>query len=94
MDRRQGDIHMHDAVLQSRGQITIPAPIRSELDLKPGDHLLLDVSDDGTIVCKPMHRPLPLEEYFERYSSDFPLPPVDRVWEVAADEMADRYRLD
>lgn len=41
------------ATLSSKGQITIPAAIRSKLDIKTGDTLNFLVLDDGMIALIP-----------------------------------------
>lgn len=46
--------------LTSKGQATIPAPVRKKLDLKPGDAVIFEESRDGDIVlCRA--EPLDLE---------------------------------
>ena len=41
---------MTTATLSTRGQIVIPAEIRNLVDLKPGDKLTVDVSDDASEI--------------------------------------------
>lgn len=38
--------------LTSKGQMTLPGPVRSRLGLEAGDQLLVTVVDDDTIVLK------------------------------------------
>jgi len=44
-------------VLSKKGQIVLPAEVRKQLDLKPGDDLEVLVDDDGTIRLRPISRP-------------------------------------
>ncbi len=46
-------------VLSQKGQIVLPAGIRKQLDLQPGDdfEILVDDDDDGTIVLKRVQSP-------------------------------------
>ena len=39
-------------VLTSKGQMTLPSAVRARLGLAAGDHLLVTVQDDDTIVLK------------------------------------------
>lgn len=41
------------ATLTSKGQMTIPKPIRDRLRLKPGDRLDCVARDDGTVLMVP-----------------------------------------
>ena len=38
--------------LTSKGQMTLPSAVRTRLGLEAGDHLLVTVQDDDTIVLK------------------------------------------
>ena len=40
------------ATLTSKGQMTLPVAVRTRLGLEPGDHLLVTVQDDDTIILK------------------------------------------
>jgi antitoxin PrlF len=40
------------ATLTSKGQMTLPSAVRARLGLEAGDHLLVTVQDDDTIVLK------------------------------------------
>jgi len=45
---------MTEATLTSKGQITLPKPIRDLLNVKPGDRIEFLVSDDGTVTVWPV----------------------------------------
>jgi AbrB family looped-hinge helix DNA binding protein len=40
------------ATLTSKGQMTLPSAVRARLRLEAGDHLLVTVQDDDTIILK------------------------------------------
>ena len=40
------------ATLTSKGQMTLPSAVRARLGLEAGDHLLVTVQDDDTIILK------------------------------------------
>ena len=40
------------ATLTSKGQMTLPGAVRARLGLEAGDHLLVTVQDDDTIILK------------------------------------------
>ena len=41
------------ATVTSKGQITLPKPIRDKLGVKPGDRVAFREREDGTIVVEP-----------------------------------------
>jgi AbrB family looped-hinge helix DNA binding protein len=41
--------------LTSKGQVTIPKPVRDRLGVKPGDDVAFEVGDDGRIVVSKAH---------------------------------------
>lgn len=45
------------AKITSKGQITIPAKLRDELGVEPGDKLSFTVEDDGTISVAKVEAP-------------------------------------
>ncbi len=44
---------MHTTTITSKGQVTIPKPIRERLHLKTGDRLGFRVGDDGRVFIEP-----------------------------------------
>ena len=44
---------MATATVTSKGQTTIPKPVRDHLRLKPGDRVEFLVRDDGSVVMVP-----------------------------------------
>lgn len=44
---------MNTTTLTSKGQITVPKPIRKRLNIKPGDRIHFFIEDDGTTVFMP-----------------------------------------
>lgn len=49
---------MATATLTSKGQITLPKVVRETLRLKVGDRLDFRIEDDGTVVLRPLARPV------------------------------------
>jgi antitoxin PrlF len=41
------------ATVTSKGQITLPKPVRDKLGLRPGDRVAFREREDGTIVVEP-----------------------------------------
>jgi AbrB family looped-hinge helix DNA binding protein len=44
---------MPTATITSKGQITIPKPVRDELGLREGDRVAFRVLEDGRVVIEP-----------------------------------------
>jgi AbrB family looped-hinge helix DNA binding protein len=48
---------MKDSIrITSKGQVTLPAWVRRALNLREGDELMVELRDDGTLVCRPIRR--------------------------------------
>ena len=45
-----------EATITSKGQVTLPKPIRDRLDLKAGDRIAFSMEDDGRLVVTPVKR--------------------------------------
>lgn len=43
-----------EATITSKGQVTLPKPIRDRLDLKAGDRIAFSVEDDGRLIVTPV----------------------------------------
>ena len=50
----KGNLVMNTATLTSKGQITVPKPIRERLNIQPGDRIHFLIEDDGTITFMPV----------------------------------------
>jgi AbrB family looped-hinge helix DNA binding protein len=46
-------ISMASATVTSKGQITIPRPIREALELEPGDRVAFRVDEEGRVILEP-----------------------------------------
>ncbi len=44
---------MATATVTSKGQITIPKPIREALELEPGDRVAFRLNDEGKVILEP-----------------------------------------
>jgi AbrB family looped-hinge helix DNA binding protein len=44
-------------ILSQKGQIVLPASVRDQLDLHPGDDFEISIEDDDTIVLRRISRP-------------------------------------
>lgn len=42
-------------VLSQKGQVVLPASVRKELDLSPGDDFEILLEDDGSILLRPIN---------------------------------------
>ncbi len=47
---------MSFATLTSKGQITLPKLVRTQLNLKAGDRLRFEAMPDGTLIARPATR--------------------------------------
>lgn len=61
--------------------VTVPASIREQIDLEPGDHLRWTVADDGRLVAEIVR---------ERYGAAADLEPVD-MGETDAVDLTESY---
>lgn len=62
--------------------VTIPASVREDLDLEPGDRLRWDVDEDGRLVAEIVR---------ERYGAFSDLEPIDIDEETDAVEATESY---
>lgn len=52
--------------LTTKGQVTIPKPIRDRLGLGPGSAVEFEVAEDGRVILRPADRKFPAKSRFER----------------------------
>lgn len=52
--------------LTTRGQVTIPKPIRDRLGLGPGSAVEFEIAEDGRIILRRADRTVPARNRFER----------------------------
>ena len=51
----------------SKGQVTIPKPVRDRLNIKPGSQVDFELAPDGRVVLvKAGRKPAPVKSRFER----------------------------
>ena len=43
-----------EAMITSKGQVTLPKPIRDRLDLRAGDRIAFSMEDDGGLLVTPV----------------------------------------
>lgn len=46
----------HHATLTTKGQLTLPAKLRAQMGVGPGDRLAFDVAPDGTVTVRAARR--------------------------------------
>lgn len=71
------------AKLSSKAQIVLPAPIRRQLNIKPGDELEISVKDNVIMICKS---PQSTVDVLDSCSSD-----IWRGYEKELDETRDQW---
>ncbi len=52
--------------LTTKGQVTIPKPIRDRLGLGPGSTVEFEIEEDGRVLLRPADRTVPARSRFER----------------------------
>ncbi|KAA0594056.1 AbrB family looped-hinge helix DNA binding protein [Azospirillum lipoferum] len=52
--------------LTTKGQVTIPKPIRDRLGLGPGSAVEFEIAEDGRVVLRRADRTVPTRSRFER----------------------------
>ncbi len=78
-----------EAAITSKGQATIPKPIRDHLHLKPGDRVKFFLHPDGSVVLLPK---LPVSALRGSVKSDRQAVSLDEMEEAAAGGAADMPR--
>lgn len=46
------------ATLTTKGQVTIPKEVRDHLELETGDRVSFVIQDDGSVMVRPLTRPV------------------------------------
>jgi len=75
------------AKVTSKGQITIPAKIRKELNLKPGDEIIFDFSPGGEVKIK-VYKRKKLTDLYASLPANRPYPGKEEVRKEAAANLA------
>jgi AbrB family looped-hinge helix DNA binding protein len=83
---------MPRARITSKGQITIPAAVRRQLDLKPGDYLEFHVVQGTEATVRPF-RVKPVSELYGSLPATRPYPGDEVIKKEVAEAIA-KYRLD
>lgn len=47
---------METSIITTKGQATIPAPIRRQLKVKPGDQIAFEVDSSGNVIIRKCSR--------------------------------------
>ena len=62
---------MSEATLTSKGQITIPVDIRTDLSLNTGEKVVFTTLDNGTVIMRPKNKSiLELRGMLSEFSPD------------------------
>jgi AbrB family looped-hinge helix DNA binding protein len=77
------------APVSSKGQVTIPAKLRRQLHILPGDQVVLRV-EDGRLVIEPL--PMTLEEAFGSVSPLGQPNDADSIKQINGDERAIKWQ--
>jgi antitoxin PrlF len=101
-EREPNELLSVESTLTSRGQTTIPGPIRRALKLRPTDTLRFSLRGDGTVVVTRVSTELrdPMVEAFLDFIEDdarqhlqrvraTPVDIIDRARELSADVVVD-----
>ena len=76
-----------ESAITTKGQATIPKPIREHLGLKPGDRVKFFIHPDGTVVMLPK---LPVTALRGMLKSDRPPPTIEEMDEAIAAAVTER----
>ena len=76
-----------ESAITTKGQATIPKPIREHLGLKPGDRVKFFIHPDGTVVMLPK---LPVTALRGMLKSDRPPPTSEEMDDAIAAAVAER----
>jgi AbrB family looped-hinge helix DNA binding protein len=49
-ENKDSDVHMETMTIGDKGRVTIPKPIRDQLDLEKGDQLFVRFEDDSPVL--------------------------------------------
>jgi len=76
-----------ESAITTKGQATIPKPIREHLGLKPGDRVKFFIHPDGTVVMLPK---LPVTALRGMLKSDRPPPTIEEMDEAIVAAVTER----
>jgi AbrB family looped-hinge helix DNA binding protein len=75
-----------ESAITSKGQATIPKPVRQHLGLRPGDRVKFFLHPDGTVVLLPKR---PVSELRGIVNSGRQVPSIEEMDEAIADAAAE-----
>lgn len=74
-----------ESAITSKGQATIPKPVRDHLGLKPGDRVKFFIHPDGSVVLLPKLPPSALRGFVKRRGRPVTLDEMEDAIAGAAD---------
>lgn len=70
-------------LMTSKGQVTVPEPVRRKMGWKPGDTLTFEVKDDQVVVSKALDLDdlVGIVQVLSEKNGDPPMPALGGAWE-------------